>query len=94
MGIERCIQTLRQAVTQLLAFEALYSNTTGTNNTAYGFRALRQSSTASNNTAIGRDALYSNTTGANNTAHGYRAFRIQTQQVIVIQLLVGRQVGL
>jgi uncharacterized coiled-coil protein SlyX len=68
---------------------ALFSLTTGTNNTALGSQALfslttgiqntatgtqaLKSNTADNNTADGFQALNQNTAGANNTAMGWRA---------------------
>jgi hypothetical protein len=48
----------------------LYSNTTGTQNTAVGNGALFYNTTGSYDTAIGQGALQSNTTGQNNTATG------------------------
>ena len=51
---------------------ALFSLTTGFDNTAIGYRALF-SNTSSANTAIGAAALYSNTTGNNETATGFAA---------------------
>jgi hypothetical protein len=57
---------------------ALYSNTTGGNNTAIGISTLRLNTTGYNNTAIGASALYSNTTGSNNTAIGASALNRNT----------------
>jgi hypothetical protein len=54
-----------------LGYTALYSNSTGDNNTAIGSSAL-YSSTGYHNTAVGSSALY-NCTGSNNTGIGYRA---------------------
>jgi hypothetical protein len=51
---------------------ALFSLTTGTNNTAVGSQALKNN-IANDNTADGFLALFSNTTGEFNTAAGYRA---------------------
>jgi len=51
---------------------ALFSLTTGFDNTAIGYSALF-SNTSSANTAIGAAALYSNTTGNNETATGFAA---------------------
>jgi hypothetical protein len=48
----------------------LYSNTTGTQDTAVGQGALFYNTTGSYNTAVGQGALQSNTTGQNNTATG------------------------
>ena len=49
---------------------ALFSNTTGDNNTASGFYALSSNTTGTYNMANGYEALYSNTTGAFNAANG------------------------
>jgi hypothetical protein len=49
---------------------SLYSNTTGSYNTANGMYSLRSNITGSYNTANGMYSLYSNTTGINNTANG------------------------
>ena len=49
---------------------ALFSNTTGDNNTASGFFALFSNTTGTYNMANGYEALYSNTTGALNAANG------------------------
>jgi hypothetical protein len=49
---------------------ALFSLTTGTNNTAIGFHALFNDTTGSSNTATGESALFGNTTGDFNTAAG------------------------
>jgi Chaperone of endosialidase len=51
---------------------ALFSLTTGTDNTAIGFDAL-YSFQGSWNTAVGSQALFSNTTGNQNTATGFQA---------------------
>lgn len=57
----------------------LYSNTTGTANTAVGGNttsvagALQANTTGSYNVAVGTGALQSNTTASNNTAVGYQA---------------------
>ncbi|HEY6340190.1 MAG TPA: tail fiber domain-containing protein [Bryobacteraceae bacterium] len=48
----------------------LYSNTTGSQNTAVGQGALFYNTTGSYNTAVGQGALQNNTTGQNNTATG------------------------
>jgi len=52
---------------------ALFSNTTGDNNTANGFNALEFNTTGNNNTANGLQALRDNTTGNSNTANGEEA---------------------
>jgi hypothetical protein len=49
---------------------ALYSNTTGIQNTANGAQTLFSNTTGTSNTATGLNALYSNTTGNYNTANG------------------------
>src|SRR5438094_664163 len=51
---------------------ALFSLTTGTENTATGAAALRLSN-GSGNTAIGAFALFNNATAELNTAHGWKA---------------------
>jgi hypothetical protein len=51
----------------------MQSNTTGSNNAAFGNGALASNTTASNNTAVGYQAGYSNTTGGGLLALGYRA---------------------
>jgi hypothetical protein len=56
-----------------VGFNALQSNTTGSNNTAVGAQALQTNTTGTNNTATGAGALSSNTTGVNNTATGVAA---------------------
>jgi hypothetical protein len=52
---------------------ALYSNTTGTRNTAVGRAAATFSTTGNYNTALGHYALLNNTTSNYNTAVGYQA---------------------
>jgi Chaperone of endosialidase len=52
---------------------ALYSNTTGTYNTATGQNALYSNTTGTRNTANGDYALLTNTTGGSNTAIGVGA---------------------
>jgi hypothetical protein len=56
----------------------LYSNTTGTLNTAVGTASLYSNTTGGSNVAVGRDSLRSNTTASNNTAVGYQAGYSQT----------------
>ena len=51
-------------------FDALISNTTGSDNAAIGLQALQYNTTGSNNTACGAQALNFNTTGRDNTATG------------------------
>ena len=55
--------------------KALFSNTTGFNNTGNGYNALLSNTTAGDNTAVGTTALFSNTTVEFNTAIGSRALR-------------------
>jgi hypothetical protein len=54
-------------------FQALYSNTDGLENSAFGTFALYSNTIGSGNTASGLQALYSNTTGGDNLASGDRA---------------------
>ena len=61
-----------------IGVSALFSSTTGNNNTAAGFAALESNTTGSNNTAAGFEALFSNTTGSNNTASGFDALASNT----------------
>ncbi len=49
-------------------FEALYSDTAGSENTATGYEALFSNTTGDDNTATGYEVLLSNTTGYANTA--------------------------
>ena len=48
-----------------------FSNTTGYNNTAFGYQALYSNTTGHYNIATGYQAIYSNTTGNFNVANGY-----------------------
>ena len=57
---------------------ALFSNTTGSSNTASGFQALYSNTTGGNNTASGGYALFSNTTGSSNTGSGDGALYFNT----------------
>jgi hypothetical protein len=57
---------------------ALFSNTTGSENTANGFEALFSNTTGSGNTAYGLHAMYSNTTGSLNNALGRNALMSNT----------------
>jgi len=61
-----------------MGFEALFSNTTGSNNTANGAGALASNTKANNNTANGASALSNNTMGFNNTANGAGALQSNT----------------
>jgi hypothetical protein len=57
---------------------ALYSNTTGGQNTATGYQALNSNTTGFDNTANGFEALTFNTTGFSNTANGDYALQSNT----------------
>jgi hypothetical protein len=57
---------------------ALFSLTTGVDDTAIGFQALLYNRSGYDNTAIGSDALYRNTTGHDNTALGAGALSLNT----------------
>lgn len=61
-----------------LGENALFSNTTGYNNTAIGSNSLYSNTTGNSNTANGLLALRFNTTGNNNTATGESALRSNT----------------
>ena len=52
---------------------ALFSLTTGANNTATGFQALYSDTIGRENTAIGAGALFSTIDGSNDTASGFHA---------------------
>jgi hypothetical protein len=56
-----------------MGFQALYSNVTGTYNTAAGSNALHFNTDGMRNTAFGRGSLFNNTSGSGNTAHGESA---------------------
>ncbi len=58
--------------------QALYSNTTGKNNTAIGTSALRYNTTGQGNIANGNGVLFDNTTGNYNTASGLNALTMNT----------------
>ena len=53
--------------------DALYSNSTGTDNSVFGNGAMFTNTTGSKNTASGSFALNKNTIGKENTAMGYRS---------------------
>ena len=53
--------------------DALFSLTSGIDNTALGFQALYRNTNGNFNTAEGFRSLFNNTTGANNTATGVQA---------------------
>jgi hypothetical protein len=56
----------------------MFTNTTGTLNSAFGDVAMYQNTTGSNNSAVGLSALENNTTGSNNTAVGLEALKGNT----------------
>jgi hypothetical protein len=58
--------------------ESLYTNSTGSYNTALGRQALLSNTTASSNTAVGYRAVYSNQTGQGITAVGQDALYSNT----------------
>jgi hypothetical protein len=58
--------------------QALYSNTTGANNSAVGYAALYSNTTGSSNTANGYAALSNNAIGLSNTANGASALYSNT----------------
>ena len=53
-----------------MGYNSLYFNTTGFNNTAFGFVSLQSNTTGQENTAIGYNSLYTNTTGSINIGLG------------------------
>lgn len=57
---------------------SLYTNTTGSYNTANGYQSLYSNTTGSYNTSIGHQSLYSNTNSTGNTACGYASLRFNT----------------
>ncbi|MDI6804431.1 MAG: tail fiber domain-containing protein [Bacteroidota bacterium] len=61
-----------------VGYQAGFSNTTGSANTANGLQALYSNTTGSQNTASGGGALLYNTTGAYNTASGTYALYSNT----------------
>lgn len=61
-----------------IGFQALSSNTTGSENTASGYQALAANTTGSFNAASGALSLRSNTTGGANTANGRAALASNT----------------
>ncbi len=56
-----------------MGVQALYSNTTGSNNNAVGLYSMISNTTGSNNVALGYFGLYGNTTGNSNVAIGFDA---------------------
>ena len=69
----RSLATPRAATTPPAGASALFSNTTGSNNTAIGVSALASNTTGSNNTAIGAGANVSAGNLTNATAIGFGA---------------------
>ena len=61
-----------------IGFNALFSDTFGTENTAVGDGAMVDNTTGFDNTAMGWAALYTNTTGIENTAIGTAALEFNT----------------
>lgn len=61
-----------------VGLQALWSNTTGSQNVALGTTALRVNTTGGQNTAIGYVALLANVTSSLNTAVGYQALSAST----------------
>jgi hypothetical protein len=61
-----------------LGASALQLNTTGSNNSALGFKTLFSNTTGVNNSGLGFQSLYSNTTGSNNGALGFKALYSNT----------------
>ena len=67
-----------------IGIEALYTNqpagtgSSGSNNTATGYRSLFLNTTGSRNVANGGNALYSNTVGPENSAFGFNALQYNT----------------
>jgi len=59
-------------------YQAGFTNTTGTYNTASGYQSLNKNSTGSYNTAYGGNALLNNATGIFNTAVGVNALTSNT----------------
>jgi hypothetical protein len=57
---------------------SLYSNTTGSYNTAFGNAALNANTTGTYNNAHGKNSLFKNTTGSYNTAYGDAALYTTT----------------
>src|SRR5438874_9438789 len=57
---------------------ALFSLSSGTDNSGLGFQALFHNTTGNFNTAEGFRALFFNTTGAQNTANGVNALALNT----------------
>jgi len=58
--------------------QTLFSNTTGSDNTATGRKSLFNNTIGNQNTAHGDEALFHNTTGSNNTATGHDTLQSNT----------------
>jgi hypothetical protein len=56
----------------------MQANTTGANNTSFGFNALSRNTISSFNTAIGTNALFTNNSNSFNTAVGTEALKVST----------------
>jgi HAMP domain-containing protein len=56
-----------------VGYQALLSNTSGSENTALGYQALQNNTDGTDNTAAGMGALDKNTSGSYDTASGYQA---------------------
>ena len=77
LSSQMLLQGLRSLNNLFIGGGGIY-NTTGSNNTANGFKALISNTTGNSNTANGYEALFSNTTGNSNTANGYEALYTNT----------------
>ena len=76
--MQRSAATPPAPTTRPMAWCALGTNTTGSDNTAIGVVALVSNTTGANNTATGYQALYHNTIGMSNTATGRNALVAST----------------
>ena len=92
-----------------MGFESFITNTTGTRNTAFGYKALevsnanrnsafgcnamRQNTSGGYNTAIGVEALYYNQTGQHNIAMGFEAGESTSGNSISGCVFLGYQAG-
>ena len=61
-----------------VGYQALYSNTTGSDNVANGYQSLYSNTTGIYNTALGYQSLYANTTGSYNAALGLQSLYFNT----------------
>ncbi len=55
-----------------------FANTSGSDNSAFGYHALKSNTTGINNSAVGSGALEGNTGGAYNTSMGYQSLQVLT----------------